>query len=160
MGADYLGRKGHDKNIVVADPNTKKTRKRAIGEDACRIILRRFEHRWHAVVRAFVRHHIGPIGTNHKAGCRGSDRIAFGFLKGGGAHECDRAGDPITDRMRLDIETRRRRLLVIDTQIERGNRARPIKRELDGLPQLSSSMAVTTPPWRMPVLMSPTKIGR
>ena len=34
--------------------------------------------------------------------------------------------------MRLDIEARRRRLLVVDAQIERGNRLRSIKRELDG----------------------------
>ena len=34
--------------------------------------------------------------------------------------------------MRLDIKAWRHRLLVVDTQIERGNRPRCIKRELDG----------------------------
>ena len=34
--------------------------------------------------------------------------------------------------MRLDVEARSRGLLVVDAQVERGDRARPIERELDG----------------------------
>jgi hypothetical protein len=34
--------------------------------------------------------------------------------------------------MRLDVEARRRGLLIVDAQVERGDRARTIERELDG----------------------------
>src|ERR1700721_2940825 len=99
--------------IVVAGANTQKTRERAVGEGTC-WILRRFEQRWDAVDHAFFSHHVGSIGANHEAGCRGRDRIAFVFLKGGRADERDRTGDAIADRMRLDFEAWRRRPLVVD----------------------------------------------
>ena len=34
--------------------------------------------------------------------------------------------------MRLDVEARCRRFLIVDAQVQRGNRSRPIEGELDG----------------------------
>jgi hypothetical protein len=49
--------------------------------------------------------------------------------------------------MRLDVEARRRGLLIVDAQVERGAIARvPSSASWTAMPQLSSSMAVTTPP--------------
>jgi hypothetical protein len=83
-------------------------------------------------VYPLVGQHVGPVRANHEAGRRGSDRIIFGFLVGGGAYEGDRAGDAIAERMRLDVEARCRGLLIVDAQVQRGNRSRPIEGELDG----------------------------
>jgi hypothetical protein len=76
--------------------------------------------------------HVGPVRADHEAGGRGGDGIVLGILVGRGAHKGDGAGDAVADRMRLDVEARRRGLLVIDAQVERGDCARSIERELDG----------------------------
>ena len=78
-----------------------------------------------------VPQHVGAVGADHEAGRCGGDGIVFGFLVGGRAHEGDRAGDAVANRMRLDVEAGGCRLLVVDPQIERGDRARAIERELD-----------------------------
>ena len=71
---------------------------------------------------------------------RGVERVHFctknfgvlEFLIGRRAHEGDRACGAIAERMCLDIEAWRRGLLVVDAEVKCGDRARPIKRELDG----------------------------
>ena len=54
------------------------------------------------------------------------------LLIGGRAHEGDGARDVVADRMRLDVEAGLRRLLVIDAQVERRDRAVAVERELHG----------------------------
>ena len=76
--------------------------------------------------------HVGAVGANHETGGRGGDRIVLGLLIGGRAHEGDRAGDAIADRVRLDVEPGLGRPLIVDAQVERRNRAAAIERELHG----------------------------
>ena len=50
--------------------------------------------------------------------------------------------------MGLDVEAGRRRLLVVDAQVERCDRARTVECELDRHAAACVNMAVTTPPCR------------
>src|SRR5207245_3908262 len=52
------------------------------------------------------------------------------ILIGGGAYEGDGARGAVADRMRLDVEAGRRRLLVVDAQVKCCDRARAVEREL------------------------------
>ena len=127
--ADDLLRERHHQRAVAVDTDPEPAREGTDRERAVRI-LRRLQRRQFGIGGGTILDHVGAIGVDHEAGGRGRDRIVLGVLIGGGAHERDRAGDAIADRMGLQVETGRRRTLVVDAQIERGDGAEAIEREL------------------------------
>ncbi len=132
--ADDLWRERHHQRALssslVMVANAEPARERAVGEQAGRIVRRFQLRRRPEFMFGRPRQHVGAVGAGHEAGGRGGNRLVLVLLIGGGAHEGDRAGDAVADRMGTDGEPGRRRLLVVDAQVERRDRAGAVEREL------------------------------
>ncbi len=127
--ADDLARERHVQHAARGGADAEAANERTVGEWA-RGVFGRVEDRH--LIRLPVPQHVGAVGADHEAGCGGGDRVLLGLLICGRANEGDGARDVIADRMRLDVEAGFGRLLVIDAQIEGGDRPGTVERQLHG----------------------------